>query len=105
MYAIVESGGKQFKVTPGQTVKVEKLSAETGADVIMDKVLIVKKEDTTIVGTPYVSGAKVIALVEGEGRARKVIVHKQRPRKVYRKTNGHRQAYTSLKIKEIVLEG
>jgi large subunit ribosomal protein L21 len=105
MYAIVESGGKQFKVSPGQTVKVEKLSAAAGEDVSMDKVLIVKKEDTTIVGTPYVSGAKVIASVEGEGRARKVIVHKQRPRKVYRKTNGHRQAYTSVKIKEIVLEG
>ena len=105
MYAIVESGGKQFRVSPGQTVKVEKLSAAVGEDVSMDKVLIVKKEDTTIVGAPYVSGAKVIASVEGEGRARKVIVHKQRPRKVYRKTNGHRQAYTSLKIKEIVLEG
>jgi large subunit ribosomal protein L21 len=104
MYAIVESGGKQFKVSPGQTVKVEKLSAAAGEDVSMDKVLIVKKEDMAIFGTPYVSGAKVIASVEGEGRARKVIVHKQRPRKVYRKTNGHRQAYTSLKIKEIVLE-
>lgn len=105
MYAIVESGGKQFKVSPGQTVKVEKLSAAAGEDVTMDKVLVVKKEDTTIFGAPYVSGAKVIASVEGEGRAKKVIVHKQRPRKVYRKTNGHRQAYTSLKIKEIVLEG
>jgi large subunit ribosomal protein L21 len=105
MYAIVESGGKQIKVSPGETVKVEKLSAAEGEDVTMDKVLIVKKEDTTMVGAPYVSGAKVIASVEGEGRAKKVIVHKQRPRKVYRKTNGHRQAYTSLKIKEIVLEG
>jgi large subunit ribosomal protein L21 len=105
MYAIVESGGKQFRVSPGQTVKVEKVIATAGDDISMDKVLIVKKEDTTIVGAPYVSGAKVIASVEGEGRARKVIVHKQRPRKVYRKTNGHRQSYTSLKIKEIVLEG
>jgi large subunit ribosomal protein L21 len=105
MYAIVESGGKQIKVSPGQTVKVEKLGAAMGEDVSMDKVLVVKKEDTTIFGSPYVAGAKVIASVEGEGRARKVIVHKQRPRKVYRKTNGHRQSYTSLKIKEIVLEG
>jgi len=105
MYAIVESGGKQFKVSPGQTVRVEKLNAASGEDVSMDKVLVVKKEDTTIVGAPYVSGARVIAAVEAGGRARKVIVHKQRPRKVYRKTNGHRQAYTSLKIKEIVLEG
>jgi large subunit ribosomal protein L21 len=105
MYAIVESGGKQIKVSPGQSVKVEKLGAAAGEDVSIDKVLVVKKEDTTIVGAPYVSGAKVIASVEGEGRAKKLIVHKQRPRKVYRKTNGHRQAYTSLKIKEIVLEG
>ncbi len=105
MYAIVESGGKQYKVSPGQTVKVERLVAAAGVDVVMDKVLVVKKEDMTVFGTPYVSGAKVIASVEGEGRAAKVIVHKQRPRKVYRKTNGHRQAYTSLKIKEIVLEG
>lgn len=105
MYAIVESGGRQYKVSPGQTVKVEKIGAATGGDIVMDKVLVVKKEDTTVFGEPYVSGAKVIASVEGEGRARKVIVHKQRPRKVYRKTNGHRQSYTSLKIKEIVLEG
>ena len=105
MYAIIENGGKQYKVSPGETIKVEKLSADTGTDVALDKVLMIQKEDTGIYGSPYVGGAKVIALVEGMGKERKVIVHKQRPRKVYRKTNGHRQLYTALKIKEIVFGG
>jgi large subunit ribosomal protein L21 len=105
MYAIIENGGKQYRVSPGDTIKVEKLSADTGADISLDKVLMVQKEEKNVYGAPYVSGAKVIASVEGNGKARKVIVHKQRPRKVYRKTNGHRQLYTSLKIKEIVFGG
>jgi large subunit ribosomal protein L21 len=105
MYAIIENGGKQYKVSPGATIKVEKLAADAGADVTLDKVLMVKKEDKGVYGAPYVSGAKVIASVEGTGKARKVVVHKQRPRKVYRKTNGHRQLYTTLKIKEIVFGG
>ncbi len=105
MYAIVENGGKQYKVSPGQIIRVEKLSRETGTDFTLDKVLMISKEDRGIYGSPYVDGAKVIASVEGEGKARKVIVHKQRPRKVYRKTNGHRQQYTSLRIKEIVFGG
>ena len=105
MYAIIENGGKQYKVSPGETIKVEKISADTGTDVALDKVLMIQKEDTGIFGSPYVDGAKVIASVEGMGKERKVIVHKQRPRKVYRKTNGHRQLYTALKIKEIVFGG
>ena len=105
MYAIIENGGKQYKVSTGVTIKVEKLAADAGADVTLDKVLMVKKEDKGVYGAPYVSGAKVIASVEGTGKARKVVVHKQRPRKVYRKTNGHRQLYTTLKIKEIVFGG
>lgn len=104
MYAIVENGGKQYKVFPGETIRVEKLSLEKGVDVTLDKVLMVTKEDMSIYGSPYVSGAKVIASVEDTGKARKIIVHKQKPRKVYRKLRGHRQPYTSLKIKEIVLE-
>jgi large subunit ribosomal protein L21 len=104
MYAIVENGGKQYKVSHGETIKVEKLSLEKGSDITLDKVLMVNKEDKSIYGSPYVNGAKVIASVEGTGKARKVIVYKQRPRRVYRKLRGHRQPYTSLKIKEIVLE-
>jgi large subunit ribosomal protein L21 len=104
MYAIIETGGKQYKVVPGGIIKVEKLSQETGADVTIDKVLMVMKENGSICGAPYISGAKVIASVEGSGKGRKLVVHKQRPRKVYRKTNGHRQMYTALKIKDIILE-
>jgi large subunit ribosomal protein L21 len=105
MYAIIENGGKQYKVFPGQTIRVEKLFLDNGADITLEKVLMVNKEDKSIYGAPYVSGARVIASVENTGKARKLVVHKQRPRKVYRKTNGHRQLYTALKIREIVLEG
>lgn len=105
MYAIIENGGKQYRVTPGDLVKVEKLGLEPGADVTIDKVLMVSKDDKSTYGSPYISGAKVTATVEKNGRAQKVLVHKQRPRKVYRKTNGHRQSYTSIKIKEIVFGG
>jgi large subunit ribosomal protein L21 len=104
MYAIIENSGKQYRVSPGQTVKVEKLLQEIGADVTLDKVLMVNKDGKSIYGSPFIHGAKVLASVEGTGKGRKVIVHKQRPRKVYRKTNGHRQQYTALTIKEIVLE-
>lgn len=105
MYAIIESGGKQYKVVPGGTLKVEKLSLEQGAEVILDKVLMVSQEDKSIYGSPYVSGAKVLATVEDIGKSKKVIVFKQRPRKASRKLNGHRQPYTSLKIKDIVVGG
>jgi large subunit ribosomal protein L21 len=104
MYAIIETGGKQYRVAPGEIIKVEKLSQETGADVTIDKVLMVMKENGSICGAPYISGAKVIASVEGIGKGKKLVVHKQRPRKVYRKTNGHRQMYIALKIKDIILE-
>ncbi len=104
MYAIVENGGKQYRVSPGKTIRVQKLSLERGADIILDKVLMVSKEDLCIYGSPYVSGAKVLASIEDTGKARKVLVYKQKPRKVYRKLRGHRQPYTSLRIKEIVLE-
>jgi large subunit ribosomal protein L21 len=105
MYAIIEKGGKQYRVAPGDLVNVEKLVLDPGADVTIDTVLMVNKDDKSIYGSPYISGARVTATVEKNGRARKILVHKQRPRKVYRKTNGHRQSYTSLRIKEIVYGG
>ena len=104
MYAIIENSGRQYRVAPGQTVKVEKLLQENGADITLDKVLMVNKDGKNIYGSPFIHGAKVLASVKETGKGRKVIVHKQRPRKVYRKTNGHRQQYTALTIKEIVLE-
>jgi large subunit ribosomal protein L21 len=105
MYAIIENGGKQYTVAPGDTIQVEKLSAENGSEVTIDKVLMVVQDSGTTFGSPYVSGAKVVASVEASGKAKKVIIHKQRPRKVYRKLRGHRQPYTALKIKEIVSGG
>jgi large subunit ribosomal protein L21 len=104
MYAIIEHNGKQYKVVPGQTVSIEKIAQETGAEVVFDKVLMIQKEEQTLLGNSYISGAKVLASVEKTGRADKVIVFKQRPRKVYRKRIVHRQPYTSLKINEIILE-
>lgn len=105
MYAIIENGGKQYKVSPGNTIKVERLPVEKGAEITLEKVLMVAKENGNIYGSPYVNGAKVIASVEDTEKARKVLVYKQRPRKTYRRLRGHRQPYTSLKIKEIVVGG
>lgn len=105
MYAIIETGGKQYKVAVGDTLKVEKLSAEAGSVVAFDKVLAFIDEKKSNVGSPYISGAIVNADVIGSGKGDKIIVHKQRPRKVYRKTNGHRQPYTTLKIKDMSAGG
>ena len=105
MYAIIENGGKQYKVTSGEVLRVEKLPLENGSEVVLDKVLMISKEGENLYGTPYVNGAKVLATVEGIGKAKKVLVYKQKPRKSTRKLRGHRQPYTSLKIKEIVFGG
>jgi len=105
MHAIIETGGKQYKVSAGETLKVEKLPLELGSEVILDKVLMIYEEDKAVFGSPYVNGAKVIASIEGTGRAKKKIVFKQKTRKSSRKLRGHRQSYTSLKIKEIILGG
>ncbi|MFZ3122199.1 MAG: 50S ribosomal protein L21 [Thermodesulfovibrionales bacterium] len=108
MYAIIETGGKQYKVSSGDTIKVDKMAEEAGVAVTLDKVLAVvrdEKDKKNKIGAPYVKGAEVKAEVIGAVKGEKVIVHKQRPRKVYRKTNGHRQQYTALKINEIVIGG
>ena len=105
MYAIIENGGKQYKVSPGETIRVEKMPDASGSQVVIEKVLLVKKDDTSMIGSPYVSGAKVLASVEHEGKLRKAIVFKQRPRKVFRKRRGHRQPYTALKINDIQVGG
>ncbi|MBM4128929.1 MAG: 50S ribosomal protein L21, partial [Nitrospira sp.] len=73
MYAIIECGGKQYKVSPGNTVKIEKLPVEEGNEVILDKVIMVSTEDQNIVGSPYVEGARVVASVEGTGKRKKVL--------------------------------
>ncbi len=104
MYAVIETGGQQHRVAPGETVKVQKIdSAET--EISLNKVLLISKDDNVEVGAPFVNNALVKAEVVGHGRYAKVIVYKQRPRKGYRKLNGHRQDYTILKIKDIVFGG
>ena len=98
MYAVIETGGKQYRVAPGQTVRVEKLPAEDGAEVTFEKVLLVADGEAVKVGTPYVEGGRVTARVKAQGRHRKVTVIKFKRRKGYRRTKGHRQHYTEVEI-------
>ncbi len=104
MIAVVETGGKQHQVSPGCTIRVEKLDAKKGEEVILDKVLMVKKDDESLFGNPLVSGAKVITEVTRQDRAKKIIVYKFKRRKNYHRKYGHRQAFTELKVREIQLE-
>lgn len=105
MYAIFEKGGKQYRITSGDRIAIERMSLDPGTEITIDSVLMVNQDGESSWGSPHVSGVKIVATVESNGRSKKVLVHKQRPRKVYRKTNGHRQGYTTLKIKEIILGG
>ncbi|MDX1607209.1 MAG: 50S ribosomal protein L21 [Candidatus Competibacterales bacterium] len=98
MYAVIKTGGKQYRVAEGQRLKIEKLPAEEGASVEFDEVLLVAVGDTVTVGKPYVEGGKVTATVAGHGRGKKIEVVKFRRRKHHRKQMGHRQAYTELEI-------
>jgi len=102
MYAIVQSGGKQYKVAPGDLVRVERLEAKVGDKVELTQVLLVQDQDRLLVGKPVVEQAKVLAEVNQQARSRKVIVFKKKRRKNYRRTKGHRQSFTQLKITEIV---
>ena len=102
IYAIIETGGKQYKVSPGQTIDVERLDVIEGNTVELDRVLLIADEDKVTVGTPIVDGAKVIATSLGEGKGKKIIVLKYKPKVRYRKKTGHRQLYTRLTIDKIV---
>ncbi len=100
MYAIVVTGGKQVKVSVGDKIYVEKLDAEVGSDVTLDKVVFVGGEKA-VAGTPYVAGATVTAKVEKHGLEKKVVIYKYHAKKNERKKQGHRQPYTCLVIKSI----
>ena|SRR3712207_5229398 len=100
MYAIIATGGKQYKVSEGDVITIEKLGAEAGEKVTFDQVLIVNK-DGLKVGNPTVAGASVEASVVRNGRARKVIVYKYKRKTGYHKKNGHRQSFTQVKIEKI----
>lgn len=103
MYAIIETGGKQYRVQQGDTIFVEKLDAEAGAEVAIDKVLMLGGGERKI-GAPYVEGASVKALVATQGRRPKVLVYKRRRRKDSKTMHGHRQDCTFLRIKQIIAQ-
>ena len=100
MYAVIANGGKQYKVTPGDVVELELLAGEPGKEVVFEQVLFVGG-DKPVVGTPVVPGVKVIAEVVEHGKSAKVMIQKYRRRKNFYRLRGHRQSYTSVKIKEI----
>lgn len=98
MYAVVKTGGKQYRVSKGDRVKIEKIPGEVGAEVNFDQVLMVGGTDDVKVGTPVVSGATVSARILKQDRSRKVMVFKFKRRQGYKKKQGHRQAYTQVEI-------
>lgn len=102
MYAVIKTGGKQYRVSPGDSIDVEKLPYEVGEQVELDQVLLVVNGSGAQVGQPLVDGAKVKATVTRQAKGRKVIIYKYRPSKRYRRRKGHRQHYTRLRIDDIV---
>lgn len=102
MYAVIETGGKQYRVQEGDVLFVEKLDIEEGEKVAFDKVLVVSKEGDLAIGKPFVEGAKVEASVLEQGKAKKIIVYKYKAKKNYKKKQGHRQPFTKVKIEKIV---
>jgi large subunit ribosomal protein L21 len=98
MYAVIQTGGKQYRVATGDRLRVEKLPGDRGATLTFDNILMVGGEGTARVGTPTVAGVKVTAEVVAQDRAKKIIVFKFKRRKNYRRKHGHRQSYTELKI-------
>ncbi len=102
MYAVVRTGGRQYRVQEGAVIDVEKLPYEVGQTIDLDEVLLVADGETATIGHPFVKGAKVQATVVDQLRARKILVWKYRPKKRYRRMRGHRQQYTRLRIEKIV---
>ena len=103
MFAIVETGGKQYKVSKGTVLRVEKLDAAVGDEVVFDKVLAVDMDGDFKVGTPYLPGAQVKAKVLNQGKSKKILVFKYKPKKNYRRLKGHRQLFTEVIVEEITL--
>jgi large subunit ribosomal protein L21 len=98
MYAVIKTGGKQYRVSPGDVIEVELLDANEGDEVALDNVLMFADGDQIKIGAPMLSGAKVTAKVKGHGRSDKIRIFKMRRRKNYRRTQGHRQHYTKIEI-------
>ena len=101
MYAVIKTGGKQYRVSAGEKLKVESIPADVGAQITLDQVLLVADGDSVTMGAPLVAGASVNATVVGHGRGEKIKIFKLRRRKHYRKTLGHRQNFTEIQINGI----
>ena len=101
MYAVIKTGGKQYRVQAGEKIKVEQIPADVGSQIVLDQVLMVGTGETVTIGAPLVAGAQVNATVVSQGRHDKVKIFKMRRRKHYQKRQGHRQNYTELQIGEI----
>ncbi|MBL76002.1 MAG: 50S ribosomal protein L21 [Chloroflexi bacterium] len=104
-YAIIQTGGKQYRVQPGDSITVEKLDGEEGSSVELDQVLLIAKDSAVSIGQPLVEGARVVAEVAQQGRADKITVFKYKSKTRYHVKNGHRQSVTKLSIKQIVASG
>jgi large subunit ribosomal protein L21 len=103
MYAVIQTGGKQYRVTPGELVKVEKLPGIKGDQVTFEKVLLTSDGETINVGNPFLSNAKVQCRIARQGRDRKILVFKYKRRKDYRKKQGHRQSFTLIQVGDIAI--
>ncbi len=103
-FAIVETGGKQYRVEPGSKLRVETLKAEPGSTIELTNVLAIASDGEVSLGTPAVENARVVAEVLGHGKGKKIIIFKYKAKTRYRRKNGHRQGYTELKVKDILLE-
>ncbi len=101
MYAVIKTGGKQYRVSAGEKLKVEQLSADVGAEVVLDQVLLIADGDSVRMGTPLLAGAQIKARVVAHGRGDKVRIFKMTRRKHYRRTKGHRQNFTEIEILSI----
>jgi large subunit ribosomal protein L21 len=101
MYAVIKTGGKQYRVVAGEKIKVEQIPADVGAEITLDQILMIGEGESVKVGTPTVAGAKITARVIAHGRHPKVKIFKMRRRKHYQKHQGHRQNYTELEIGSI----
>jgi large subunit ribosomal protein L21 len=101
MYAVIRTGGKQHRVEPGQSIRVEKLAGAVGDAVELDEVLLVGGEGEARVGQPLIAGAKAVGTITAQGRGPKIKVFKMKRRKNYRRLNGHRQDYTEIRVEKI----
>lgn len=99
LIAVIETGGKQYLIAPGQTLKIEKLPVEVGGEVIFDKVLLTSEGGKTTIGAPYIEGATITATVEIQGRARKIRMMRYHSKTRTRRRKGHRQPFTQVKVK------